>query len=95
MQLKEHLRASHIKPWRESSNVERLDGDNGFLLAPHVDHLFDKGFISFNDQGGLLVSELLDSEVLDSWNIDKNTVAGHFTDGQKSYLKYHRDNIFQ
>src|SRR3546814_510706 len=52
----EHLRASHCKPWRDASNVERLDGDNGLLLTPDVDHLFDRGFISFEDNGTVLVS---------------------------------------
>lgn len=42
-----HLIASHIKPWRESDNKERLDGGNGLLLTPSIDHLFDRGFISF------------------------------------------------
>jgi len=42
-----HLRASHIKPWSASTNDEKLDGFNGLLLSPHVDHLFDRGFISF------------------------------------------------
>jgi hypothetical protein len=32
----EHLRASHCKPWRDSSNDERLDGDNGLLLTPSI-----------------------------------------------------------
>jgi putative restriction endonuclease len=50
------LIASHIKPWRDSNNSERLDGDNGFLLSPHVDKLFDKGWVSFSDQGYLLMS---------------------------------------
>jgi hypothetical protein len=38
-----HLRASHIKPWRDSNNAERLSGANGLLLSPHIDHLFDQG----------------------------------------------------
>jgi predicted restriction endonuclease len=52
----EHLRASHSKPWRDSSNEERLDGENGLLLTPSIDHLFDRGFISFRSDGRLLVS---------------------------------------
>src|SRR5262249_29602941 len=52
----EHLRASHCKPWRDSSHEERLDGQNGLLLTPSIDHLFDRGFISFRDDGRLLVS---------------------------------------
>jgi hypothetical protein len=42
-----HLRESHCKPWRDSSNEERINGENGLLLTPTVDHLFDRGFISF------------------------------------------------
>ncbi|WP_216840954.1 HNH endonuclease signature motif containing protein [Acidobacterium sp. S8] len=44
-----HLRASHCKPWRDLSNEERLNGENGLLLTPTIDHLSDRGFISFED----------------------------------------------
>ena len=44
------LRASHIKPWRDCSNSERLDVYNGLLLSPNMDTLFDKGLISFEDR---------------------------------------------
>jgi len=40
-----HLVASHCKPWRDSTNGERLDGENGLLLTQSIDHLFDRGFI--------------------------------------------------
>jgi putative restriction endonuclease len=52
----EHLRASHCKPWRDSTNEERLNGENGLLLTPSIDHLFDRGFISFEDKGRLIIS---------------------------------------
>lgn len=50
-----HLTASHIKPWRDGTDAERLDGANGLLLSPHVDHLFDKGYISFSSDQSLVV----------------------------------------
>ena len=56
VELVDHLRASHIKPWKDSSDQEKLDGNNGLLLAPHIDHLFDQGYISFTDVGDLIVS---------------------------------------
>ena len=43
----EHLRASHCKPWRDANNEERLDAENGLLLTPDADHLFDRGFFDF------------------------------------------------
>ncbi|MGO7165362.1 HNH endonuclease, partial [Rhizobium johnstonii] len=45
------LRASHIVPWREASNAERLDPENGLPLVATLDALFDVGLISFDDQG--------------------------------------------
>jgi len=61
----EHLRASHIKPWRDCEDYgSRLDGENGLLLTPSMDHLFDRGFISFTGDGRLLVSPVAHSESL-------------------------------
>ena len=92
----EHLRASHLKPWRVCSNQERLDGENGLLLTPSIDHLFDRGFISFEGSGLLLVSPVAHKESLEKMGVPTKTKlnVGHFTQGQKSYLDYHRDNIF-
>jgi hypothetical protein len=90
-----HLRASHIKPWAASDNDEKLDGFNGLLLSPHVDHLFDRGFISFKDSGDILVSKELNPRVLELWSIHANQNVGEFRSGQCEYLEYHRDVILQ
>lgn len=86
-----HLRASHIKPWRESSDEEKLNGCNGLLLAPHVDHLFDKGMISFADNGDLLVSTQLDKSILVAWGIPAVLNVGPFNSEQAKFLAYHRE----
>ena len=65
-----HLIGSHIKPWRECSNDERLEGTNGLLLTPSADHLFDRGFISFDDNGELLVSRVADVRSLQRMGVD-------------------------
>jgi len=90
-----HLRASHIKPWSSSNNEEKLDGFNGLLLSPHVDHLFDRGFISFEDSGGLLVSKELNPQVLKQWSIPADQNVGTFQPKQLQYLAFHRNAIFQ
>ncbi len=46
------LIASHIKPWREASPIERVDKYNSLILTPDYDKLFDRGVISFNDSNG-------------------------------------------
>jgi putative restriction endonuclease len=90
-----HLRASHIKPWSKSSNQEKIDGDNGLLLAPHVDHLFDQGFISFEQDGRLLISTALDRSVLSAWGIATPRNVGKFSAAQGKYLAYHRQERFK
>lgn len=93
----EHLIASHCKPWRDcESNEERLDGENGLLLTPSIDHLFDRGFISFEGNGRLLISEVAHKESLHRMGvpIDEVKNVGSFSEGQKQYLEYHRENLF-
>jgi hypothetical protein len=87
------LRASHIKPWRESTNAERLDGANGLMLAPHVDLLFDRHLISFNDEGGLLVSKDIDPAVLTAWHIRDSSVTTPFNERQRTFLSSHRIHL--
>lgn len=93
----EHLRASHCKPWRDANNEERLDGENGLLLTPDVDHLFDRGFISFEDNGTVLVSPVAHRESLHRMGLDEALLrrnVGGFSEGQRSYLSFHRDSVF-
>lgn len=92
----DHLRASHCKPWRDSDNAERLNGENGLLLTPSIDHLFDRGFISFEDDGRLLVSPVAHRPSLSRMGIPQagSTNVGRFRSGQSRFLQYHRDSVF-
>ena len=90
-----HLIASHIKPWRDSDNSERMAGANGLLLSPHVDHLFDRGFITFRDSGALVVSAELSEDVVTRWSLNAPQVLKPFLKNQSEFLDYHRDVIFK
>lgn len=89
------LIASHIKPWRLSNDQEKLDGCNGLLLSPHVDRLFDKGFISFADDGSVLLSEQLPEPVWRAWFGDAPLPAKPFNERQRAYMAYHRSEILK
>jgi len=89
------LIASHIKPWRLSDDREKLDGCNGLLLSPHIDRLFDKGYISFDDDGSILKSAKMPDEVWRCWQLIGKNDVGAFNDAQKAYLTYHRASIFK
>lgn len=89
------LRASHIKPWRDSNNAERLDPFNGLLLAPSHDAAFDAGLISFADTGSMLVSSEISEDQLLRIGINptatlRKTERLHF-----SYLEHHRSHVFK
>ena len=90
-----HLRASHIKPWRVSDDTEKLDGYNGLLLSPHVDHLFDRGWVLFENDGHLVPSPKLNPSVLQSWRIEPDRTGHPFVPQQIEYLEFHRESIFQ
>lgn len=89
------LIASHIKPWRACKTAqERLDGNNGLLLAPNADYLFDRGLISFEANGDLIVSSSISPNDLKLLGIPA-VIKTDFRPTQQDYLAYHRENIFQ
>ena len=92
----EHLRASHCKPWRDATNAERLDGQNGLMLTPSIDHLFARGFISFRKDGRLLVSPVAHKPSLERMGVptERTFEAGLFSSAQAGFLEYHRDEVF-
>jgi len=85
-----------IKPWADSSHAERVDGENGLLLAPHADLLFDRGWISFSSSGRLLVSNSLPFDVQDrlGLKLDASLRHGVFSPKQLGFLEFHRDVVF-
>ena len=91
----EHLRASHCKPWRDANNDERLDGENGLLLTPNADHLFDRGFIGFEDNGDVLISPVAHMDSLARMGLNTSRVfnVGGFSQGQRRYLEFHRESV--
>ena len=90
------LRASHIRPWSKcDSGTQRADGNNGLLLCPQADFLFDQGWISFKDEGGLLVANELPKEVKSRVGLDlRMRNCGPFNSLQSEYLEFHRDIVF-
>lgn len=87
------LRASHIKPWRDADDQQRLDGANGLMLAPHIDLLFDRYLISFADDGVLVLSPSLSNEVIERWHVIQAVPPRPFSAIQSAYLAEHRNRL--
>lgn len=88
------LVASHIVPWSIADDLQRQDPDNGLLLCVTHDALFDKGFISFGDDGRILISETLPRQEWPRMNIDE-TMWLSSVPKKKDYMQLHRLNIFK
>lgn len=89
----ELLRASHIKPWAAVNAQERLDPCNGLLPAVHYDALFDRGLISFADDGRVLISPELEPPVCSFVGLDVGMRLRWMLPGHRTYLHYHRSEI--
>ena len=89
------LIASHIKPWKDCNNQEAIDVYNGLLLTPNIDKLFDKGLISFLNNGEIIISSQLKDEDLVALGITKNMAVRNLEDNHFKYFDYHRKRIFK
>lgn len=90
----EMLRASHIRPWAKANNAERLNADNGLLLAAHLDALFDRGLISFTDAGAMLLSSRLAPKNNEVWGLGQSLRSAP-TEHMRTHLAYHRKQVFK
>lgn len=89
--IPELLRASHIKPWCNADSAERLDPNNGLLLAVHIDGLFDRGFVSFDENGTILLSNKLNAESLKCFGqLTPELKVSNLNSQHQKYLAYHR-----
>jgi hypothetical protein len=86
------LVASHIKPWKDSTNEERLDPHNGLLLLPNLDKVFDLGYISFEESGAIRISAQLEEVSTLGINLAMSILLA---DKHQSYMAYHRDIQFK
>lgn len=89
------LIASHIKPWSACSNKEKIDIENGFILSPNMDKLFDGGLITFDRNGKMKISSFISDENRKKLYISSEVKAElRASNVLLQYLEYHRDVLF-
>ena len=90
------LIASHIRPWhRCPENDQRLDPFNGLMLTPTFDRMFDRGLLTFEDNGDVHVSPSVSTSVVHRIALDVHRNVGRFREDQQPYLEYHREQVFR
>lgn len=89
------LIASHIKPWAICDNEERVDTENGLLLCPNMDRLFDYGLMTFTDDGKMHISSFVGERNIERLHISKDMIVNLKASKRLlKYLEYHRDFLF-
>lgn len=87
------LISSHIKPFKDSNSNEKYDIENGILLSPNLDSLFDQHIISFEDNGNIILSNKFTKNEYSILGISNNMKLNFVYDGMKRYLKIHREEF--
>ncbi len=91
------LIASHIKPWAASSDKEKIDPYNGYILSPLYDKLFDRGFITFTEKRHVILSEFISPYTWDKIKLKNDAFiqALPMDDKRIEYLKFHHQSVFK
>lgn len=84
------LRASHIVPWAECDDEQRLDVHNGLLLSALWDAAFDRGLVSFADDGSVLTAPALTSAAVQALRIDEVEALAGLREAHRANLGDHR-----
>ena len=79
----------------QNSNEQCIDPENGLLLKPDNDFLFDQGYISFNDDGSIIISKMLSTQNIQEFHLSKEIRIKQVTPKMKEYLNYHREKVFK
>lgn len=88
------LVASHVKPWRDCDASDAKDLSNGLLLTPNLDRMFDLGYISFQDNGEIILSPMLTTQSASNMGIsEKMKLQKALLTEQQKFMQYHRSNI--
>ena len=94
--IPELLRASHAKPWAKcDTDAERLNVFNGFLLCAHLDALFDRGLLTFDEQGDAILSSGIDDRARQTLNLAQPLRLRWLTAEHTPFLAWHRESLFQ
>jgi hypothetical protein len=94
MDIPELLVASHIKPWKDSDDIERVDFFNGLLLCPSHNAVFDSGYISFDNKGNIIISNLLNNKNKELLQLDEN-IRINLDPIHHNYMEWHINNVFK
>ncbi len=87
------LIASHILPWSKATDEERLDVDNGLLLSPTYDALFDRHLISFENNGKIILSSAIEKKAYQKIGVSGNEKILDLSVHNFRYLEQHQNHF--
>ncbi len=90
------LIASHIKPYSHCNNDEnaQFDVNNGLLLSKSLDSLFDLGYMTFDDEGTIKPSRVLNEDMV-NYLAQFRLHRDFINPKRMEYMDYHRNVVFE
>ena len=77
-----------------STDDEKLDIMNGFILSPLYDKLFDEGLITFTSDKQIHISPTLSKNTKKNLGLKECFIPELPVQGREEYLKFHNEIIF-
>lgn len=91
----EHLIANHIKPFKDCDVNEAIDPNNGLLLCPDHNHLMDKGYLTFSENGVIILSNSLNKNLISEFRLNSLLNKKYYFDKKTlEYINYHKAKVF-
>lgn len=88
----ELLRASHAKAWSKcDTDAERLNVFNGFLLVAHLDALFDRYLMTFDESGGAVFAPAIDTALRAQLGLGGELGLRWIRPEHSEFLAWHRE----
>lgn len=94
IELPELLKASRSKPWKDSTDLERVNPYNGMILCCNHDALYEKGFIAFDGQGKIHISSEIPEADYEKYGIHNKMKIAR-TEKNKPFFKWHKRHLFR
>ncbi len=91
--IEDVLKATHAKPWKDSSDAERLDPFNGVLLCANHSAMYSAGLIAFTGGGRLHISSRIPEEQYSLYGLRKSLKVPVSLE-HASYLRWHKRIVF-
>jgi len=88
------LVACHIKDYAKCNQLEQYDKFNGLTMTPTIHSLFDMGYLTFDENGKMILSDFFRNNDRRCLNLYGKSISIPLTKEMIPYLNWHNEHTF-